>query len=54
MIVKTKAGYQVRSEEGKNLSTDNLSLQDAHERLKEVESFKALKKWAKKKGAPDK
>jgi hypothetical protein len=51
MIIKTKAGYQVRSEEGKNLSADNLSLQDAHERLKEVESLKSLRKWAKSKGA---
>jgi len=52
MVIKTKSGYQVRSEEGKNLSADNLSLQEAHDRLAEVEKFKAISKWAKKRGAP--
>jgi hypothetical protein len=52
MLVKTKAGWQVRSEDGgKNLSAPDLSRKDAEERLKEVEAFKNIKKWAKDKGA---
>ena len=45
MIVKTKSGYQVRSEDGKkNLSADNLSRNQAVRRLMEVEYFKAKEK----------
>lgn len=43
MIVKTKGGYQVRSERGKNLSADDLTLQEAKDRLAQVERIKA---WA--------
>ena len=50
MILKTKNGYQVKSEKGKPLSQDDLTLQQAKERLKEVELLKDLKKWAKSKG----
>lgn len=48
MIVKTKRGYQVRSEAGKNLSADDLTKEEAQERLKQVERFKHQDKWAKK------
>ena len=41
MIVKTKRGYQVKSESGKNLSKPNLSKKKAKKRLKQVEFFKA-------------
>ncbi len=57
MIVKTKTGYQVRSESGRNLSADDLTEDEAHARLAQVEAFKArdakkskksdLKTWAK-------
>ena len=40
MIVKTKQGYQVKSEAGKNLSKPNLSKKQAEKRLKQVEYFK--------------
>lgn len=40
MIVKTKSGYQVKSEKGKNLSKSNLSKGEAVKRLKQVEYFK--------------
>ena len=51
MIVKTKAGYVVKSEKGKNLSADDLTKDEAEKRLATVEMFKAkgLGKWAKKK-----
>jgi len=45
MIVKTKQGYQVKSEKGKNLSKPNLTKKEAEQRLKQVEHFK--KKGAK-------
>ena len=52
MLVKTKNGWQVRSEDGgKNLSKDDLSRKDAEARLKEVEQLKAIRKWSKSKGA---
>lgn len=44
MIKVTKNGYQVVSEEGKPLSKDNLTKQQAEERLKEVEKFKHMNK----------
>lgn len=44
MIIKTKNGYQVKSERGINLSMDNLTLEEAEKRLKQVEMFKHLKK----------
>ncbi len=44
VIVRTKRGYQVKSEKGKNLSADDLSKQEAKERLAQVERFKA---WGK-------
>lgn len=41
MIVRTKKGFKVTSEDGtKNLSADNLTLEEAHKRLAEVEYFK--------------
>lgn len=44
MIVKTKQGYQVKSEKGKPLSKPNLTKQQAQDRLKQVEKFKHFKK----------
>lgn len=44
MIKKTKTGYQVRSERGKNLSKPNLSKEAAKKRLAMVEYFKTVKK----------
>lgn len=43
MIKKTKQGYQVKSESGKNLSKPNLSKEEAKKRLKQVEMFKHMK-----------
>lgn len=40
MIKKTKKGYKVVSENGKNLSKDNLTKKEAAERLRAVEYFK--------------
>lgn len=40
MIVKTKQGYQVKSESGKNLSKPNLTKEEAMERLLQIEYFK--------------
>lgn len=42
MIVKTKQGYVVKSESGKNLSKP-MSKQGAEKRLKQVEYFKNKK-----------
>lgn len=39
-IVKTKQGYQVKSEKGKNLSAKNLTKKQAQKRLQDVEYFK--------------
>lgn len=44
MITKTKKGYQVKSESGKNLSKPNLTKEQAQKRLKQVEMFKSKKK----------
>lgn len=44
MIVKTRQGYQVRSESGRNLSKPNLTKQQAQKRLADVERFKKMKK----------
>ncbi len=44
MIKKTKNGYKVVSEKGKNLSSDNLTLDQAKKRLQQVEFFKRQKK----------
>jgi hypothetical protein len=40
MIKKTKKGYQVRSEKGKNLSKPNLTKEEAIKRLAQIEYFK--------------
>ncbi len=40
LIRKTKKGFQVVSEEGKPLSADDLSEEEAHKRLQQVEYFK--------------
>lgn len=40
MIKKTKSGYKVTSEKGKNLSKDNLTKEGAEKRLAQVEWFK--------------
>jgi hypothetical protein len=40
MIRKTKTGYVVKSESGKNLSKKNLSKRAAVKRLRQVEYFK--------------
>lgn len=44
MIKKTKSGYQVKSESGKNLSKPNLTKAEAQKRLAQVEYFKHVKK----------
>lgn len=44
MIKKTKKGYKVVSEKGKNLSKPNLSKDAALKRLIQVEYFKHKKK----------
>lgn len=44
MIVKSKKGYQVKSEGGKNLSKPGLSKAAAKKRLAQVEYFKHKKK----------
>jgi hypothetical protein len=44
MIRKTKSGYQVKSESGKNLSKPNLTKAEANKRLAEVEAFKHMKR----------
>jgi hypothetical protein len=44
MIRKTKSGYQVKSESGKNLSKPNLTKAEADKRLAQVEAFKNMKK----------
>lgn len=43
MIKRTPNGLQVVSEEGKPLSKDNLSLEAANHRLRQVEYFKHQK-----------
>jgi len=40
MIVRTKQGYQVKSESGKNLSKPDLTRREAQKRLRQVEWFK--------------
>ena len=40
MIKKTKEGYEVKSESGKNMSKKNLTKEGAEKRLREVEYFK--------------
>jgi hypothetical protein len=49
MIKKTKQGYKVTSENGKNLSKDNLTKEEAEKRLQQVEMFKHIKNKVKKK-----
>lgn len=49
MIVKTKTGHQVKSEEGKNLSKPDLTLAEAKKRLEQVEYFKRKGQIAKRK-----
>ena len=44
MIVKTKSGYQVKSEKGKNLSKPNLTKEQAKKRLAQVEYHKSKNK----------
>jgi hypothetical protein len=55
VIVKTEKGHQVRSEDGKNLSADNLTREEAETRLAQVEMFKKrdakakrVRTWGKK------
>jgi hypothetical protein len=43
MIRKTKSGYVVKSEKGKNLSKKNLTKKKAKKRLQQVEMFKRMK-----------
>ncbi len=43
MIVKTKQGYQVKSESGKNLSKLYPTKQQAEKRLQQIEYFKHKK-----------
>ena len=43
MIVKTKQGYQVRSESGRNLSKPNLTKQQAQARLRQVHYYSNTK-----------
>jgi hypothetical protein len=49
VIRKTKHGYQVLSEAGKPLSADDLTKDEAEKRLAQVEMFKSMKHFAKKK-----
>lgn len=49
MIIKTKRGYVVKSESGKNLSQPDLTKEQAEERLAQIERMKNIKKWAEKK-----
>ena len=44
MIVKTKQGYQVKSESGKNLSKPNLTKKQAEKRLAQIHYFKNKKR----------
>lgn len=43
MIRKTKQGYVVKSESGKNLSKPNLTKEEAEKRLRQIEYFKHRK-----------
>ena len=43
MIVKTKRGWEVKSEKGKNLGGPYRSLDEAKKRLRQVEYFKHKK-----------
>lgn len=43
MIVKTKQGYQVRSESGKPLSKPTLTKQQAQKRLAQIHYYKRKK-----------
>lgn len=43
MIKKTKSGYIVKSEKGKNLSKPDLSKKQAEKRLAQIEYFKNKK-----------
>ena len=43
MIKKTGAGFKVTSEEGKSLSKENLSKDQAEKRLRQIEWFKSHK-----------
>lgn len=43
MIRKTKSGYVVKSEKGKNLSKKTLTKKQADKRLQQVEYFKNKK-----------
>lgn len=49
MIKKTKSGYVVKSEKGKNLSKKTLTKKQAIKRLQQVEWFKRHPKKAGKK-----
>lgn len=40
----------MKSEKGKNLSADDLTKEEAEKRLAQVEAFKNMKSWAKKRG----
>lgn len=44
MIRKTGKGFKVVSEEGKNLSKDDLTEEEAKKRLRQIEYFKHAKK----------
>ena len=48
MIVKTSKGFQVVSKEGKPLSKDDLTKEQALARLAQVEAFKHMEKGAKR------
>lgn len=40
MIVKTRTGFEVKSEKGKNLSKKTLTKEQAKKRLAQIEYFK--------------
>ena len=44
MIVRTKGGYKVKSESGKNLGGPYRSRAQAQKRLRQVHAFKHMKK----------
>ena len=49
VIARTSEGFQVRSEDGRNLSAPDLTEEEAKERLRQVECFKWKDKQKKKK-----
>ena len=49
MIVRTKKGYKVVAHSGKALSRDDLTMDQAEKRLRQVEQFKNMFRGARRK-----